>query len=144
MMDMKIFKNIAALTLALVMLVLLAACNDGAGEQTSSTTPAPNTTLAPSTTPAPDTTLDSGMVDYKVKVVDSTGAPVSGVMVQICFGGLCTPAKTDAEGVAIFKKAKDSYTVKFMNGVPSGYTCDAEEFAFGDATELTITLTPAQ
>jgi hypothetical protein len=124
------------------MAMLCVGCNGGEGADTTpaATTPADTT---PAATTTADTTVDSGPTEYKVTVVEDGGAPVEGVMVQICFGGLCTPAKTNADGVAVFKKVKDVYTVKFLGGVPAGYTCEAEEFAFGDSTELTITLKKA-
>jgi hypothetical protein len=139
---MKTISRIIALALVALMAMLCVGCNGGEGADTTPAATTPAATTPAATTPA-DTTVDSGLTEYKVTVVEDGGAPVEGVMVQICFGGLCTPAKTNADGVAVFKKAKDVYTVKFLGGVPAGYTCEAEEFAFGDATELTITLKKA-
>ena len=139
---MKALSRIIALALVAVMAMLCVGCNGDGGADTTPAATTPAATTPAVTTPA-DTTVDSGLTEYKVTVVDNEGAPVEGVMVQICFGGLCTPARTDASGVAVFKKAKDTYTVKFLSGVPTGYTCEAEEFAFGDSTELTITLKKA-
>ena len=51
---MKVLKKAAFLILALVIVVSMAACKQGAGDST--TTPAPTTTKAPTTTPAPTTT----------------------------------------------------------------------------------------
>ena len=84
--------------------------------------------------------------EYKVTVVDESGNPVKGVMVQICKDS-CIPARTGENGVAEFTVAEDEgYKVSF-SVIPEGYESASEEteFYFEDGSfEMTLTLKAAQ
>ncbi len=85
--------------------------------------------------------VDDGTVTYSVKVVDESGAPIAGAIVQLCKDA-CVPGPTNAEGVAEFKLAEDEYKVSFLT-LPAGYTYSGTEdtFYFEDGSkEMTITL----
>ena len=131
---MKHMKGLIALMLALVL--VLCACGS---EKTPETTIAPvETTTAPTTVP-----VDDGKVEYVINVVDESGAPISGAMVQICLDA-CYPGMTDANGQAKFSVMEADYKVSFLS-LPAGYTYsgDAQEFYFEEGFELTITLKAA-
>ena len=120
----------------LILVLMLCACGS---EETPETTAAPmETTAAPTTVP-----VDDGKVEYVIHVVDESGAPISGAMVQICLDA-CYPGMTDANGQAKFSVLEDDYKVSFLS-LPAGYTYsgDAQEFYFEDGFELTITLKAA-
>lgn len=79
--------------------------------------------------------------EYTVTVLDETGVPVAGAMVQLCKDA-CYPAVTDAEGVACFELPEDDYKVSFPV-LPTGfsYVDEVQEFYFESASKnLTITL----
>lgn len=130
---MKHMKGLVALMLVLAALLGLCACGGEA---------APETTGAPAeTTGAPaEETVDDGKVDYTITVVDESGAPIAGAMVQICLDA-CYPGMTDANGQARFSVLEADYKVSFLS-LPAGFTYsgDAQEFYFEDGYELTITL----
>lgn len=82
--------------------------------------------------------------EYTVTVLDETGAPVPGAMVQLC-KEICAPGVTDEDGIARFQLPRDAYKVTFLV-LPEGYAYadDVQEFYFEDGTlELQITLTRA-
>lgn len=143
------------LVLLLIVGVLFAFCacaSSGDGEKTPGTT-APQTEQKPTVEQAPtveqtvpeqpEVPVEDGKVTYTVKVLDGAGAPMAGVMVQICKDS-CMPGMTDAQGVATFRVAEaEGYKVSFLS-VPEGYTAEAEEFYFeAGSMELTLTLTAA-
>lgn len=136
---MKQFRSAFVFVLALSLLFGLCACN---GSNTvGKTTEAPEvTTEAPKiedTTEVPTETKDV----YRVKVVDETGNPIVGAMVQMCLE-TCFPGVTNADGVAEFGLKEADYKVTFMS-VPAGYTYSSEEqeFYFEDGSkEMTIIL----
>lgn len=122
--------------IALVLVLMLCACGS---EKTPETTAAPvETTAAPATVP-----VDDGKVEYIIHVVDESGAPISGAMVQICLDA-CYPGMTDANGQAKFSVMEADYKVSFLS-LPAGYTYsgDDQEFYFDGEFELTITLKAA-
>lgn len=124
--------RLAALLLALCL--LLAAC--GGAQTPEGTEPPVQTTAAPTEAPA-----DDGKVTYTVTVVDASGAPIAGAMVQICLDA-CYPGVTDANGQAKFSVLEEDYKVSFLS-LPAGYTYsgEAQEFYFEDGSfELTVTL----
>lgn len=130
---MKHLKGLTALVLVLVLVFCLCACG---GQETPETTAAPvETTAAPATE-----AVDDGKVEYTITVVDESGAPISGAMVQICLDA-CYPGMTDANGQAKFSVLEADYKVSFLS-LPAGYTYsgDAQEFYFEGGYELTITL----
>lgn len=137
---MKQFRKIAAIILALLMLCL---CGCGNQEGEAGNTNPPQTTTAPAQTtlPSESTVEQQNASGYTVKVVDESGAPIAGAMVQLCKDN-CYPNVTDANGEAFFELAEDSYKVSFLM-LPAGYTysTDAQEFYFENgASELTIVL----
>lgn len=139
-------KSLFALLLALVMVFSLAACGGEADDSADAQTdPAANeATDAPEVketeqeeeTPAPG-------LQYVVTVTDEGGNPVANAMVQMCEGTNCVPAKTDAEGKAVFTvQAEADYEVKFM-ALPTGFDYTTEEQAFhfdAGSKEMTIVL----
>ena len=99
----------------------------------------------PEPTEPPQETVDDGKVAYKVIVVDESGAPIAGAMVQICEGTACNPGVTNAEGVAEIRAAEGNYEAKMLS-MPAGYTYATEQEVFAyesGALEVTIVLKPA-
>ncbi len=85
--------------------------------------------------------IADGNVTYTVTVLDPDGAPVPGVGVQFCDDNGCRmPMTTNAEGVVTLSEAKSNFHITIV-GVPEGFATDSEEYHFGDAFELTVTLT---
>ncbi len=74
---------------------------------------------------------------YRVITVDESGAPVAGVMVQLCSEQMCVMGETDQDGVAVFNSDEGLYTVHVYS-VPEGYAEDATEYpvpeTYGDVT----------
>lgn len=139
-------KKISYLLLSLMILlssICLCACGGNGGDDESKETTSSNEEVS---TTAKDketepSSEDDGKVTYKVTVVDESGNPISNAMVQCCKDA-CVPGVTNADGVAEFVLAEDTYDVKFIS-LPEGYTysSDVEVFNFEDGkTELTITL----
>ena len=137
--------KIIAMLLVLAMALSLCAC--GAKEEAAPATEAPVVTEAPVETEAPET---EAVVEeeggYTVTVLDENGAPLAGVLVQLCKDA-CVPAATDAEGVARFNLPEDTYKVSFL-ALPAGFTYMDEavqEFYFENgSTDMTITLKAAE
>ena len=78
---------------------------------------------------------------YTVMVVDAAGAPIPGVMVQLCLDA-CYPGVTDANGRVEFPVAPADYKVSLL-ALPAGYCYSSEirEFYFPQGSfDLTITL----
>lgn len=124
-------KRFLILTLAFCLLFCLCACGETAAD--------PKETSTAETTEQTTAPVDDGKVTYTVKVVDEGGNPVAGAAVQLCKDS-CLPGMTNAEGVATFRTAEDTYKVSFMT-MPAGFQADAEEFYFEDGSfDMTITL----
>lgn len=117
-------KRIFALLLALAIVLSLAACG-GSGDA-----PAANA---------------SGEIEYKVAVVDGTGAPyTSGVIVRFMKDGeQAAMQPVDGAGTAVKALPAGDYAVELMfTGNESEYHYDAEGLAVSaSAPELTVTLT---
>ncbi len=139
---MKRIKYLFAMAMVLCLAFGLCACGEsGDAEPTKAATP--TATVAPTDkVEATPTETPSGMVTYKVTVVDEGGNPIVGAMVQICKDA-CLPAVTNDSGVAEYTVADtDGYKVSFLS-LPAGYTytTDETEFYFEEGSkELTITL----
>ena len=115
-MNMK--KSLLALAAVACMALCLCACGDTTPtkEPTDVTT---TTEAVTATTTAPATAM------FEVKVVDQNGAPVPGVMMQIC-KDTCIPKLTDANGVAAFElEITDGYKLSVLT-CPAGYTYEGE------------------
>lgn len=129
------FVKMMLCVMALFLVFALCACGNTANKNNEST--AASTTQATT-----EVTIDEGKVTYTVKVVDESGNPIAGAMVQLCQES-CMPGKTDDKGVATYDLEEADYAVKFMT-VPEGYTAEQDEYHFADGTyELTITLKAA-
>ncbi len=132
-------KRITVLLLALCLAFGLCACGgnsdntDAAPAGSTAATTLPVVTTEPTEAPDPS---------HTVKIVDEGGNPIAGVFVQICLD-TCTPAQTDANGIAsYFDMPEADYEVKLM-AMPEGYSYISEEQVFHfpeGSTELTITL----
>lgn len=83
-------------------------------------------------------------VSFKVTVVDESGNPVQGCVVQVC-KDTCVPMVTDANGVAPFNvEITDGYKVQ-VSRCPDGYVYeDGDVYLEAGATEVTITLKAEQ
>ena len=134
-------KHFLVFMLVAVMLFALCACGD---EAAAPSTTAPAVTAAPTTEQTEPAPTEDGKIDYIVKVTDATGAPMTGVMVQICHSNGCfAPAMTNAEGVATFHLAEGQDYKATFTTVPDGNTAETAEVYFEGATELTLVLTAA-
>lgn len=134
-------KKLLALLLAMVLVFGLCAC--GGGEDQPDNT---DGSTEPSSTGETEEskTVDDGKVTYTVKVVDESGNPISGALVQLCLEA-CIPSATNDSGIATYNLEEADYKVSFMK-LPDGYTytTEATEFYFEDGSyELTITLKAA-
>ena len=80
---------------------------------------------------------------YVVLFTDENGAPVAGVMAQICNDSLCMVFSSDAEGRVEFANAAYPYEVHVLMA-PQGYEAVAETYVLPAAGgELTIILPAA-
>lgn len=87
---------------------------------------------------------DDGKVSYTVRVVDESGNPVTGGMIQFCLDS-CIPCVLDAQGCATMKLTPANYKVSFTM-LPTGYVLaeDKTEFYFESGSyELTIVVKAA-
>lgn len=143
------FKRILMLALASVLCLCLlctVACDQGEGEEqsTKAETNAPESTEATTEQTAEqateEVTTDDGKVTYTVKVVDASGAPVEGVMIQFCDDNGCRmPVATNAGGIMTMTDAESNFHVVVAT-TPEGYVEDATEYYFEDGYEITIIL----
>ena len=81
--------------------------------------------------------VDDGKIEYTVKLVDASGNPVAGQMIQVCNASNCfAPVATDANGVAVFRlEESDEYKAKLMTAGEDAYV-----YFEAGATELTLTM----
>ena len=137
---MKFKKLFATILLASMVLTLGACGNTGNGDseanKNSESSQLPNTDK--------ESEKESEKVEdrYIIKVVDETGAPIAGVMVQLCDDANCMPDMTNDAGEAKFRyKDGVEYTGKIAT-MPEGYDYATEqhEFKFDGVTSVTITL----
>lgn len=73
---------------------------------------------------------DAGV--YRVIVSDTEGNMVKGAAVQFCSDSTCMMAKTDENGVAVFKADEGLIYTIHMLKAPAGYEKNNEEFKTGD------------
>ena len=86
-------------------------------------------------------TAQSAEPQYTIRVVDENGAPVTGVMVNVCTDTLCSPAMVDANGEHTFTGEAYAYVIHVLT-VPEGYAFDTST-AFvmpEEGGELVITM----
>ena len=82
---------------------------------------------------------NDGKTEYKVTVIDETGALVAGAYVQLCVGEECKiPVASDANGVATLREEAAAYTIKVNY---DGYVLAESAFPAG-ATEVTVQIFP--
>ena len=83
---------------------------------------------------------------YNVKVTNTLGEALSGVLVQICAGDTCSPftKETDSNGEAVLYMSPDSEDVGIqINSVPDGYTKPVAKYYFeAGSSEIEIVLLP--
>ena len=81
--------------------------------------------------------VDDGKIEYKVTLLDASGNPVAGQMIQVCDESNCfAPVATDANGVAIFRLVESNeYHAKLMTAGEDAYVYFEE-----GSTELTLTM----
>lgn len=126
-------KKLLAFVLAVAMVFCLCACG-GDSNNSNANEPIDNKNNSSQATSKEETTPE-----FKVTVEDADGNVVEGVMVQLCKES-CIPARTDANGVAIFNiEITDGYKLSVMS-CPDGYeyTGDAEIYLEDGATEYTL------
>lgn len=81
--------------------------------------------------------VDDGKIEYKVTLLDASGNPVAGQMIQVCNAATCfAPVATDANGVATFRlEESNEYKAKLMTAGEDAYVYFEE-----GSTELTLTM----
>ena len=147
-------KRIFALLLALCLCASLALCvvscdKEGNGNETDASTTEANSTEA-KTTEAPteettteEVTTEAEKTGYTVRVIDTDGAPVVGLYVQVCVGETCAmPVATDADGYANFPRMTEPGGQVKISLALDGYVVDTEKYYDFEAGsfEMTITL----
>ena len=138
---MKTITRILAMALILCLGLMIFGCAqtpaDNGGESST-----PSTESSEPSTEASQHNDDK--VTYIVHVVDESGNPVTGGMIQFCLDS-CMPCVLDAQGTATMKLAPADYKVSFTM-MPAGYALAGEqtEFYFAEgAYEMTIVLKAA-
>lgn len=81
--------------------------------------------------------IDDGKIEYRVKLVDASGNPVVGEMVQVCNAATCfAPQVTDANGIATFRlEESNEYKAKLLKASDDAYV-----YFNAGSTELTLTI----
>lgn len=81
--------------------------------------------------------VDDGKIEYKVTLLDASGNPVAGQMIQVCDESNCfAPVATDENGVATFRLVESNeYHAKLMTAGEDAYV-----YFEAGSTELTLTL----
>lgn len=138
-------KVLMILSLALCLMLCLAACGNGDNGTEPAQTTEPS--VAETTAPTEEVTepSDDGKQTYTITLVDTEGNPIANTMVQLCSES-CVPSVTDENGVATFNLPEADYYAS-VSMMPEGYTyeADAEKFYFEDGSfDVTITLKAAE
>ncbi len=125
-------KMISVLMVVLCMTLMLCACGGNTDPQNDTVT---TTTTVQTTT----TTQAPAAASFEVKVVDQNGAPVQGVMIQIC-KDTCIPKVTDANGIAAFDlEIEDGHKLSVLS-CPTGYTYTGEAEVYLESGSTTYTV----
>lgn len=120
--------TVAAIALILCALTLLVSCTGGS--ETAETTTTENQNISP----------ESTVAEYKVNIVDHSGAPVSDVIVTILQNGEAKGMKVAKQGSAIFTLEKGDYTVELsFTGSPCYYD-KADLTMSAEKTEITVSI----
>lgn len=109
--------QVLATTLALA---LLCGCKPAAS--TASSAPADPVSEAASSAAATATDTQA-LLSYTVTVTDADGAPVPGVMLQICDESTCVVLPTDDKGMVAFERTPYAYEVHLLS-TPAGFAQD--------------------
>ena len=130
-------KKLLVVLLAICMLFSFCAC----GADTDSNK---DTDVSSAPVSSDEVSSEEETTKFEVKVVDSEGNGVEGVMLQICKDS-CIPAKTDANGVATFNIEVTSEHKLSVLSCPAGYEYTGEEEVYMEdgATEYTLELSEA-
>ncbi len=84
----------------------------------------------------------AGVSEYVIHYVDQDGAPVAGVMVQVCDAETCQVFTTDETGTVTFMAAPYAWEIHALK-LPEGYEGDTETVTLApvEGGELTFTVT---
>ena len=135
-------KRLVTLVLMLALALSLVACGGNAGTDTEKNNT--ENTQQDEGQPNKDTekeseseNVDDGKIEYKVTLLDASGNPVAGQMIQVCNAATCfAPAATDENGVATFRlEESNEYKAKLLTA-----SDDANVYFEAGATELTLTM----
>ena len=75
-------------------------------------------------------------VTYTIRVVDESGNPVSGAMVNVCTDSTCMPGRTDENGELIYEDVLQNFHLQLLK-LPEGYApIDRTEDYTEDRTDL--------
>ena len=117
--------------LSVMLAFTLAACSGGSSSSGSSDADAgtAETVSAESESSEAVSTVSENPGDvYRAVVTDEDGSPVEGVGVKLCSDELCMNAKTDADGIAVFKNSQEGTYTVHVSRVPDGYAEDDTEY----------------
>ncbi|MBQ6440466.1 MAG: hypothetical protein IJJ06_10130 [Mogibacterium sp.] len=118
-------KKIVGLLIICLSLVMLSACRGGVDKAASSIPENPGNV-------------------YRVITCDESGAPVAGVMVQLCSDAACQMEETDTNGIATFDASEGIYTVHVYS-VPEGFAEDETEYSAPESYgDVNITINTAK
>ena len=133
-------KRFFVLMMALVMVLCLCACgedakskDDGTKATTSESTPSTEPSKPEASEPEDSKPADDGKKTYTVTLTDGSGAPLANVMVQICSENGCNPARTDANGVAVF-------TLEEMSGYNAYVSADESTKVYFEDGQYDVTI----
>lgn len=138
---MKLTKKLLAVLLTLLVVFSLCACGNNA-DTTDNTDDIESSAVEESS--EVESSEEEKSAAFEVKVVDTAGNPVEGVMLQICKDS-CIPAKTDANGIASFNiEITEGHKLQVLT-CPEGYeyTGEAEVYLEEGSTEYTVELSEA-
>jgi len=84
---------------------------------------------------------EDGEWNYVISFVDQTGAPVPGVMAQVCSETVCTVYFSDEAGKCAFKLNPDNWEMHLLM-IPEGYSGDTETVTnlspYGEEIEIVL------
>ena len=135
-------KKLIAILLLICFTAVLCACGETESTESSAQSVVESEAAStPESETVSEASSEEETASFKVSVVDASGNPVEGVMVQLC-KDTCIPAKTGADGIASFKaEITDGYKLSVLS-CPAGYTYagESEIYLESGITEYTIEL----